>query len=268
MTCNVCQEETAFFATAIVRQAHEAVFVRCPACGFVQIETPFWLEEAYSSALTHTDLGLVSRNLAFNKTAKAVIEVFFDRRGKFIDYGGGTGLFTRLMRDSGYDFYCYDRQCVNHFSDHFRVELDGNSKYELLTSVEVFEHLTEPLPAIKEMAKLSPNILFTTQLLPKPNPRIEDWWYYGIEHGQHISFYDIKTLEVLSRSLGFYLTSNGSNLHLFSERPVSPWSFRLVTNRFLAGTISLLLRRPSLLGADFLKVLNQEEEDDGNADCS
>jgi len=244
---------------------YDAFYWRCSFFDFIQVENPHWLEEAYESAITTSDVGLVSRNLEFKKKTQAVIECLFKWQGKFIDYGGGTGLFTRLMRDAGYDFYWYDRHCGNCFATGFVADITDGTYYKLLTAAEVLEHLVDPVTAVREMFDLSPNILFTTELLSTPAPAVDDWWYYGSEHGQHISFYGEKTLEVLAKSLGLHFTTNGSNLHLFSERPVSPLFFKIVANGVSASIISALLRRPSLLPSDFSQVCKQEENEDADS---
>ena len=67
----------------------------------------------------------------------------------------------------------------------------------------------------------APNLLFSTELLPSPSPKPADWWYYAPEHGQHIGFYSLQTLDHLARRYGRHLLSDGRNLHLFSSQPVS-----------------------------------------------
>lgn len=262
MLCKVCQNATVLFATSTVLQKYAANYYHCKTCDFLQVENPFWLEEAYSSAITRADIGLPSRNIAFSKSLKAIIESFYDHRRKFVDYGGGTGLLTRLMRDLGYDCYCYDRHCENQFADFFRADLGGETKYELLSAVEVFEHLVDPLASLKEMLELSPNILFTTKILPRPVPQIDDWWYYGPDHGQHVSFYGLETLRYLAGQFGLNFTSDGSGLHMFSTKPVNSRLFRFVANKFSASVISSTLKRRSLLETDFEKICRRETRDE------
>jgi hypothetical protein len=43
----------------------------------------------------------------------------FDANNRFIDYGGGYGLFVRLMRDAGFDYYWFDKFCDNVLSKGF-----------------------------------------------------------------------------------------------------------------------------------------------------
>ena len=69
----------------------------------------------------------------------------------------------------------------------------------------------EPLQEIEKMLSISKNILFSTNLIPTPVPGPKDWWYYdGPEHGQHISFYSLKTLQFLSKKydLNIYALNN------------------------------------------------------------
>ena len=36
--------------------------MKCPKCGYVQTETPYWLEQAYVHAINRSDTGLLRRN--------------------------------------------------------------------------------------------------------------------------------------------------------------------------------------------------------------
>ena len=50
-----------------------------------------------------------------------VIRAFFNAAGRFIDYGAGTGLLVRAMRDSGCDFRTFDRYAKNVFARGFEA---------------------------------------------------------------------------------------------------------------------------------------------------
>ena len=110
----------------------------------------------------------------------------------FLDYAGGYGVFTRLMRDIGFDFYWHDPYTQNLFANGFEDDLKSNSKFELLTAFEVFEHLVNPKEELEKMLRFSDTIVFSTELMPQEIPDPEEWWYYGFNHGQHISFYTRK----------------------------------------------------------------------------
>lgn len=237
MLCPVCSHDTVSFETAVIMQKYEGHFLRCPFCHFIFVEDPVWLDEAYLNAISVSDVGLVGRNIWFSRVARSVVYLLCNREGRFLDYGGGTGFFTRLMRDVGYDWYCYDRYCQNSFAEGFSADIENGEGYELVTAVELFEHIADPVMAVSMLKKLSPNILFTTTLIPTPPPPLSAWWYYGLEHGQHISFYDIRSLRILARNAGMYLASNGSNLHLLSTRRVPDLLMKIVASNLFGRLI-------------------------------
>lgn len=237
MLCPVCSHETVGFETAVIMQKYEGRFRRCPSCHFIFAEDPVWLDEAYRNVISVCDVGLVDRNIWFSRVARAVVSVLCNRTGRFLDYGGGTGLFTRLMRDAGYDWYWYDRYCHNSCAEGFSADIESGEGYELITAVELFEHIADPVKTVAVLKKLSSHILFTTSLLPTPPPPLSAWWYYGLEHGQHISLYDIRSLRVLARNAGMHLASNGSNLHLLSTKKVPDLFMKIVASNLFGRLI-------------------------------
>lgn len=218
--CDLCGCETAVWARARILGKYDIVYRRCPSCGFVRTETPYWLEEAYSEAISRSDLGLVWRNLYYAKRTKYILSLFFrDPLGKYVDYGGGYGLFTRLMRDSGFDYYHYDKFCRNLFAEKFEA-VPGRRKFSLLTAFEVFEHMSNPLEEIDRMFSWSDHILFSTELIGMDPPQPSDWWYFCLETGQHVSFYTRRSLGVIADRFGKHLYTNGRNLHLMTAKKI------------------------------------------------
>lgn len=256
MHCKICLAETDSFAKSKILNKYEIAYSKCNNCGFIQTEEPYWLNDVYSEPINRSDVGLVSRSLWLAKIAKAVISVFFNADANFIDYGGGYGLFVRLMRDSGYDFYLYDKHCRNLFAKDF--EIDINNRYELLTSFEVFEHLINPMDEIHEMLRFSPNILFTTELFPAKTPKPDEWWYYGLDHGQHISFYTRKSLSVIAENFSLNLYSNGKSVHLLTANKISPLLFNMISRHKVATLLNMIMRRKSLIQVDYKKITGKE----------
>ena len=226
MQCRICAATTAPLGTERVLEEHNVSYFLCPRCGFVQTEDPYWLDEAYSDAITKTDIGLVGRNLSLAEQTKLLILAYFNDRGKFLDYGGGYGMFVRLMRDAGFHFYLYDQYCENLFAKGFSVEGQGNAEYELVTAFEVFEHLVHPMADIGRMLQFAPNLFFTTTLIASPPPPLDQWWYYGLEHGQHVSLYSQQTLSYIAEHFGLHLLTNNQSLHLLTARRLPSWKFR------------------------------------------
>ena len=123
-----------------------------------------------------------------------------------------------MLRDAGIDARWRDKYCDNLFARGFEYH---GEEVELATAFEVFEHLPSPRTELAALMDTAPNLLFSTELLPSPSPKPADWWYYAPEHGQHIGFYSLQTLDHLARRYGRHLLSDGRNLHLFSSQPVS-----------------------------------------------
>jgi hypothetical protein len=251
--CIICEARNEVFGTGLVLNKYKVSFFRCPDCGFIQTETPYWLEEAYATPIVRSDIGYVSRNVAMARVTRALISVAFDPNQRFVDYGGGYGMFVRLMRDAGFDFYRYDRHCENLFAQGFDLDTASRRKdnnFELLTAFEVFEHLVDPRKELDQMLDLAPAVLFSTVVLPNPAPAIGSWWYYVLEHGQHIAFYTVQSLQILAHKFHLRLYTNGQSLHLLSRSRISRVAFRLATISPFLRIVNLILRRTSLLLRD------------------
>ncbi|MFN0176758.1 MAG: class I SAM-dependent methyltransferase [Saprospiraceae bacterium] len=253
MNCNICYAPAQEVFRAKILAKYEVPYFQCAQCGFLRAPDPFWLPESYASAITALDIGMLKRNLELREVVTAIVRAYFDPSAKFVDYGGGYGMLVRLLRDRGLDFYRQDIYAKNLFAQNFDVSDLGTTKFEVLTAFEVFEHLENPAEEIEKMLQLSDNILFSTELQPIPHPRPETWWYILPEIGQHISFFSKKSLEVLAKSMGLHLSTNGKNLHLLSRRKiVVPLLFKALSYHQIAGLLNAVMPgRKSLLPQDF-----------------
>ena len=257
MKCKICDSPSAAFASGLVRQRHKVRFFACPLCQFIQTEEPVWLNEAYVQPINASDVGYVSRNLFLARISKALILFFFNGEGRFVDYGGGYGLFVRLMRDLGFDFYRQDKFCPNLFAQRLEASPPGKgpAPYELLTAFEVFEHLPDPMAELDTMLTYADSIFCSTELAPSPRPALDQWTYYGLDHGQHIAFYRLETLAFVTRKLGLRLFSNGRSLHLLTRRRISNNLFRLACKNRVAGLLNCLHWRNPLTQSDHDMIL-------------
>jgi len=212
MNCKICNHETKNIFTAKILNKHNIKYYYCEYCGFL----PYWLQEAYNSPINIVDTGVMARNIGSSKTTAVILYFLFNPHGKYLDFAGGYGFFTRLMRDIGFDFYWHDPYSPNLVARGF--ELKSNSfKYELITSFESLEHFVEPIKEIESMIQFSDNTLFSTELLPSFIPKPDEWWYYGLEHGQHISFYSYRTLKYIAQKYNMNINSNGRNIHILTK---------------------------------------------------
>ncbi|MDX2190387.1 MAG: class I SAM-dependent methyltransferase [Bacteroidota bacterium] len=227
MNCNICQSQFEPIFKKIILGKYTVQFYQCTHCGFVQTEKPYWLAEAYTDAISVLDTGILERNFKFSIVFPWVVKFNFNKKGRFLDYGGGYGIFVRLMRDKGFDFYRQDAFCENLFAKMYDLK-DINSKdqkFEMLTAFEVFEHLTDPVNEVMEMLKYSDSILFSTLLIPSKSNDLSNWWYISEQTGQHVSFYSEKSLKILGEKFEMNLYSNGDNFHLLTKRKINPIFF-------------------------------------------
>lgn len=250
--CQVCGGQAYLFDEAVILRRHRVKYFRCIACGFVQTEEPWWLEEAYSEAIARQDVGICARNLVNVQVTTAVLTLLFEREMECLDFGGGHGMFVRMMRDRGFSFHWQDRYARNDYARGF--EREPGKKYGIATAFEVLEHLPEPYVELAEMMATAENVFCSTVLLPEPAPKVGSWWYYAEQAGQHVSLYTLKALQTIAAQFGKQLLTHGP-FHLFTSEPKSTLLFNLATRPKIAMTINLLRRHRSLTASDLQQML-------------
>ncbi|TAN04158.1 MAG: class I SAM-dependent methyltransferase [Rhodanobacteraceae bacterium] len=250
MTCKVCGGASAAFGELTVLGRHRARYRRCEACGYVFVDDPNWLDEAYADhAIAALDTGIVVRNLWLADALDALLRWRFRNVRRALDHGAGTGLFVRLMRDRGYDFRWSDPYCENLFALGF--EADEAQTFDLVTCFEVIEHLVEPLPVFEQLAARAPILIFSTELLPEHDNHPGEWHYYAPATGQHVGFFTQASLRKLAARLGRHFASDGRMLHAFTADPLDPrWLRRVAKQRHARWLLRLARRRPTLTWRD------------------
>ena len=233
--------------TATVLGKHSANFTHCTSCGFLQVPNPHWLDEAYSSAIASTDTGLVSRNSAIAQKLAALLYFVIPGHGHncYLDVAGGYGLLVRLMRDYGFDFYWSDKYCDNLFAKGFEFR-EGETPCRAVTAIEVMEHTVDPVEFVVEaLARSNSNtFIFTTELYKGDPPAPEDWWYYSLSTGQHISFFKRQTLEILSERIGMkYIHKAG--LHIFTKENLPEFMTRIFMKKSIPHLSNFAAKRLS-----------------------
>jgi len=248
MNCKICEQPTEAFGTLLILGKYTAEYRRCTHCGYVCTPSPHWLEEAYSSAIAALDTGIVVRNLWLADVTSVLLRFSLPASGRAIDFGGGSGLFVRLMRDRGHDFHWLDPHCPNLLAIGFEASTDA--RYDLATAFELVEHLPDPLTTFAQLATLAPRILLSTELLPATGNRPGEWPYYAPESGQHIGFFTRRSLEIVAERLGKRLSSSGRNLHVLADTPVSEPLLKWLESHRWARRLGRLGRRRPLTWRD------------------
>jgi hypothetical protein len=256
VNCRICNHiSTPVFKKSILNR-YDVQYFCCPNCFFLQTEDPFWLNEAYLSPFTKTDTGLLARPLRISRVLENSILKHFIPESQFLDFGGGNGILVRLMRDLGFDFYRSDKFAENIYSIYFDISdiPIENRTFELVTAIEVVEHLPNPLITFAELFSFSESLFFSTFLQPARKTDIENWWYLSPFHGQHISFYHRKTLEYIASKFNKNLYSDGKELHIMTSKNLQDVNFGSEELIFETGPYKLKNRAISMLNKVYNKI--------------
>lgn len=221
LSCRICGAEAIPIFHAPVLAKHNVAYFECSRCRLVQTEHPYWLSEAYAQSINVEDTGVVLRNQLCAERCAPLLLSLFGPQGRFVDYAGGYGLFTRMMRDRGFNFYWHDAYTENLIARGF--EYSPGDHVEAVTTFESFEHFVDPLAELQKLLALSDAVIFSTELAASPAPQPNEWWYYGLSHGQHIAFFRPETLQFLAEKTDAVCASNDSNMHCIIKSPRLPY---------------------------------------------
>lgn len=231
--CRLCRSDQLkwIFRNRIL-QKHDVNYFSCAHCDLIQTEQPFWLDEAYSSPISILDTGAIARNIECTKLTLCVAtSLGLGATNRCLDYGGGHGVFVRMMRDSGMNFQWYDRFAENHYARGF--EGDIGTRFDLVTSFEVFEHLSDVLGDIEQLFGQQHRFILVGTVLHQCNP--SSWYYYAPETGQHIALYSVKTMNYIGARWGYKtLVGYRGNYTLFFREDETPGVF---TQTFLRAVL-------------------------------
>ncbi|MBC7605473.1 MAG: class I SAM-dependent methyltransferase [Burkholderiales bacterium] len=265
MQCKICSKATEKIFEKTLLQRYNTGFYKCPNCSFMQTEEPIWLEEAYQSAITSLDIGLLGRNIYLTKEISLLIESCFPNAKTMVDYAGGYGFLTRLLRDAGFNYYSQDDYCENIFAKDFDVKPAPVQKFDLVTGFEVLEHFSNPLQDLEKVFQYADDAIFSTELIPETNAKIENWWYLTEETGQHIAFYSPKAMAIIAEKFNKFYYCRNKNLHFFSSKKLQTaqanFAFKNINKKkFLFGFKKKRIKYSSdkkpLLSSDYQYIKN------------
>jgi len=247
MECNFCGSLMDLLFTETLLGKYDVKYYGCPKCSFLRTETPYWLDEAYRESINLSDTGILARNLTFVERFLPLFYFCLDCNSRFLDYGGGYGIFVRLMRDAGLDFFWSDPYTENIIARGFEYNDKQETRFEAVTCFEVIEHSENPVKVFDDLLFISDTVFFSTQLHPGINDQgLKKWEYLDPSHGQHISFMSLNALNYYAQKHHLYFYSNHRDLHVFSRKKLfSQW----LTNLFLG-----MRHRYAIFFAEFVKI--------------
>jgi hypothetical protein len=216
-------QEGKFLFEAKVIGRHPARYFLDESCGYIWVDSPTWLDEAYSDAIALTDTGIVMRNLGNIETISMTMWANGLQNKKGVDIGGGYGLLVRGLRDIGVDFYWSDPYAENLLARGFEAE--AGASYQVATAFEVLEHLPNPLSHL-EAARSDfgfDTVFFSATCFDPKNIPGLDWWYWAFETGQHISFFSENCLDFMAQKLGMKKVHIRGEIYAFTTLDELNW---------------------------------------------
>lgn len=189
----------------------------CPDCGFCFAPAiQNWSIDDFAHRIYNDDYVIVDPdylNVRPYHSASTLKNMFGAVAGNIshLDYGGGDGLLSSILRQSEWNSQSYDP-----FVDGEHA-IPSNQKFDLITAIEVFEHVPDPRALMCRLSSLlAPDgIVFFTTLLSDgqiyPGQKL-NWWYAAPRNG-HISLYSKQSLKQLASDHGFEFGSYSEGVH-------------------------------------------------------
>lgn len=197
---------------------------RCAECGFACVADPDTLADPYDDAyyrgkgadplvdyLFDTDHPeRTIRQLEWRGTLGVIESIKRVGNGtRWLDYGCGTGGFVRWLSRRGVAASGYDQgrgaalareRGIAVLDD---AQLDAAASFEVITAIEVLEHLVDPQPVVDRIARLlTPGGVFfyTTGNASRHAGALASWSYVVPEI--HVAFFEPRTMARMLRASG------------------------------------------------------------------
>ena len=90
--CPICDAIGKEIFTGKILKKYDVKYYQCPECALVYTESPYWLSEAYSDAISRYDTGVMQRNVMDVLLVNMLLELCF----KKIRGGAFSGLWRRI----------------------------------------------------------------------------------------------------------------------------------------------------------------------------
>jgi hypothetical protein len=160
---------------------------KCCDCDFIfTVDFDDWSEKDFSENIYNDDYIRVDgeypvvRPQRMADNVSKLLKNFKNER--LLDYGSGSGVFERKIRQSGFEN-------VSSF-DPFSNPIRPSGQFSIVTAFEVVEHSTDPIGIFTDMLSFANNeaiIIISTGLQPKNIAELGlSWWYIAPRNG-HVS---------------------------------------------------------------------------------
>ena len=208
MKCLICDSRCSSFEDA----KRGVLYFECPSCHFIMKS-----KEHFSDFERQKERYDLHNNCEENVEYQEYFQRFIDfalrdisKPKSVLDFGcGASWLLAQMIQKEGIACDFYDP--IYHPNESYK-----NRSYDLITSVEVFEHLHDPKATLEMLTqRLNPKGYIAVQSEFHPQNRDAFLnWYYRLDP-THIVFYSLKSFEALVKSLNLSIVaSNAKNMVL------------------------------------------------------
>jgi SAM-dependent methyltransferase len=194
-------------------------YYRCTLCSFTFTDLiDDWTSDEVAKFIYNEEYIKVDPEYTGNRAerdADFFISILGDYRDQTVlDYGSGTGVLAKRMREVGFDAEAYDP-----FSSPHRP----TRRFDIITCMEVLEHSSDPVSTLNDMVALLEEggcILLATGIQPDNFDDMRANWWYAAPRNGHVSLHSIFSLVAMARGAG--LTSYPSDRFCGFARAPSP----------------------------------------------
>jgi len=211
-SCKLCHSSTA----TLIDTKKSLHYYRCHSCGFIYLDDSLMVDNQREKAQYDQHNNSLENEgyvKMFESFLEEAIVPFEQSIQKVLDFGSGpTPVFSMLLEKRGFEVDIYDLYYAP------EKVYEGQS-YDLITSTEVFEHLSKPLETLEVLVKhLNPKgyLVLMTKFPPKDDEAFLNWWYR--RDPTHISFFTPQSFEVMAAKVGLkVLKTLNDNVVIFQK---------------------------------------------------
>lgn len=195
--CKICGFETESFRHSKLGRYHH-----CKNCEFIFKDSEDFISDLEAFDIYETHQNSIDDEkyvLYFKNFIDEAVWPFIGECKRALDFGSGPQpvLAYVMKKDYGIKMDLYD---LFYAPD----EAYKNKKYDLITSTEVIEHLSNPFECLQHFYDLLNEggiLSLMTQFHSNEISSFINWHY--MRDRSHISFFRLKTFEILAKQIGF-----------------------------------------------------------------
>lgn len=212
--CQLCKTSVQFQFSRKTPSNDSVNYFKCDDCGALQTDSPNQNSETSRHSLAFFDSSKAYRALADYFVVRRIHQILgVNQNDRCVDYRGGNGLFSRIMRDTGYNYFSHSSQDNRDNYNGF-VWREINRPVRLVT---ILNHASEfPTTSSEWETIFSTGADLVIGSTPLFDDQGENWRHLDDVQGQNGFFYSSKSLSLVAyRNLREFYAFN--NFFIFTK---------------------------------------------------